>query len=103
MAYHARVRTDSGYRKLQAIMDETEGMRITAMTRDVAPGLRSGCRSAGPKQFRVPQVSQNHKLCLAHEPRLHRHPYTDVHSISTHTQRRPSNTAPAATVCDEYS
>ena len=37
--------TDSGYRDLQAIMDENEGTRITAIIRDVVLGFWSGCRS----------------------------------------------------------
>ena len=53
MAHNARVRTDSGY--VQAPMDDNEGTRNTAMTRDVGPDIGSGCRGV----WRVAQTISN--------------------------------------------
>ena len=103
MAYCARLRTDSsGYRELNATMHENEheGARITAMIRDVGHGIWSGCRGVWPKPSRASPISQNHKLPLS-LAQLPLHPYTDVHSTSTHAP--PTEQHPAAIVWDEGS
>ena len=69
-------------------MDENEGTRITAMIRDVGPGIVT-VRVAPTMPSSAKET--NHKLCLAHEPSsLDAHIQTFTRS--THTHRRPSNT-----------
>ena len=78
-------------RELQAAMGENEGTRITAII-SAGPRIQGGCRSVRPKQSRVPQITPPQKKTHTHFTlvmrQLPRHPYTDVHSISTHAQRR---------------
>ena len=45
IAYEVRVETHSCHRELQATMDKNEGTRMSAMMRNVGPGIWSGFRA----------------------------------------------------------
>ena len=49
--YHARVRTDRGYRELPATMDENDCTRIRAMIRNVRPGIGAVATPCGPNNL----------------------------------------------------